>query len=419
MLRRVTLLLEVFAIILCIHGIYDKKVKLDMETIALCLLSLGVTEAVVYFGLNNLFTMCIYVFIVVYCIRKFQDSLVGSINSVLLMLIVLTMLQFAFVILASLIFPKNQELRMLTAGLLQTVSVLGLLPVIKLHKLRMMFRKRDKFINAVFCIVIIMVLMIVIEGKFEKQLNVTSFVFAVPMAVALVMLLNKWDAVKEEKEHVKNELSVTKSMQEEYDDLLTAVRLREHGFKNHITALQSMKLPKELEKEQEDYYNAMCEANKYNKLLFLGNRVVSGFLYRKFCEIENYGVITIYEARGCFADDVIAVYHLIEMLGILIDNAAEAQADIMENKRMRFLFHEEENDYWFKVLNPYPHVSYAEIESWFLLGNSGKGNERGLGLYYIKKLCKECNVDLACRNAVWEGENWIEFSIGIKKADKM
>lgn len=419
MLYRLALILEVFAIILCIHRIYNTKLKLDIKTAALGILSLEVSEIVSYFELNNLVTVCIYAFIMGYCILKFHDTFVGALISVLLMLIVISLLQFGFVILANIFFPQNREIRMLVANLLVAICVLWILPVIKLHKLRRIFRKRDTFINTIFCMVLIVVFMITITGKHEKKLNITSFVLAVPMAAALVVLLNKWDMAQEEKERIKNELSVTKNMQAEYDDLLTAVRLREHGFKNHIAALFSMKLSDELEKEQEDYYEGIREANKYNKLLFLGNRVMAGYLYKKFCETEDMGGTVICDIKGCFVNDVIPIYYLIEMLGILIDNAVEAQSDMIGKRKLKFQFDEEESYYWFKVLNPYPYVSYAEMESWFLLGNSRKGKERGLGLYQIKNLCEDYNVDLACRNVVWEERNWIEFSIRIKKADKL
>ena len=418
MFHILALLLEVFAIIICIHRIYDEKIRIDIETAVICILSLGVTEAVIYFELNHMVTMCIYVLMARYCSSKFKDTFVGALISVLLMLIVISVLQFIFVMLADFIFPQNQELRMLIANLFVAASVMWILPFASLHKLRKIFKKKDTLANIIFCLVVITAFMVMTEGKIEKELNITSFVLAVPMTIVLAMLLNKWDSAQEEKEYIENELSVTKSMQEEYDDLLTTVRLREHGFKNHIAALQSIKMQKKLEEDQEDYYNSLCEANKYNKLLFLGNRVVSGYLYHKFCEIEDSGVTVTYEARGSFADNAISVYYIIEMLGILIDNAVEAQR-CMNNKRLRFQFEEMESIYWFKILNPYPYVGYAEMESWFLLGNSKKGEKRGLGLYYLKKLCDDYKVDLLCRNIVWEDENWIEFSVGIKKADKL
>lgn len=260
--------------------------------------------------------------------------------------------------------------------------------------------------------------MIMIKSKHEKKLNIISFVLAAPMAIALIFLFNKWNVVRKEKEQIKNELSMTRRMQEQYDDLLTSVRLREHGYKNHISALQSIKLLEEYKREQNQYYDSICEANKYNKLLFLGDCVVSGYLYQKFCEIENAGVTVKYEVKGCLKNKKVPTYYLVEVLGILIDNAVEAQNGIVETRQLEFQFEEQESQYWFKVLNPYPYVNYDEMESWFVFESSNKGKGRGLGLYYIKKLCANYDMDLLCRNTVYDNKNWIEFAIGIKKADK-
>lgn len=112
------------------------------------------------------------------------------------------------------------------------------------------------------------------------------------------------------------------------------------------------------------------------------------------------------------------IYHIIEMLGILFDNAIEAQTEKSETKRLMFQFEEQEMVYLFRILNPYPYVSYAEIESWFLQNNSKKGKDRGIGLFYVKKLCEEHNANILCRDVEREQENWIEMTLEIKKADK-
>ena len=72
----------------------------------------------------------------------------------------------------------------------------------------------------------------------------------------------------------------------------------------------------------------------------------------------------------------------------------------------------------FRVKNPYPFVRYEEIEKWFLKDMSNKGEDHGLGLYYVNLLCKEYGANILCRNVEYERENWIEMTIEIKKADK-
>lgn len=422
MLYRFAILWEVFSIVVCIHGIYNRRMKLDIETIGLFLMTVGVLELVLQLNLSNVTTLCIFVFMVSYCMYKFKDNILGATISTLLMLIVTGMLQFIFLLVFSRISLQYEEWRMLIINILVTVFSLWFLPKMKIHKLREILRRRDGLIFISFFIALFVICLITIEGKLQGEIHAAFFVFTVPVVMVLLWALSKWGMVQDEKELVQNELSITRSMQEEYDDLLTSVRLREHGFKNHLAALLSIKHTsksyEELVRAQDNYYGKIREENRYNKLLFLGDSTISGFLYEKFCQAEDEGVSVIYELKGHFSRSAMPIYHIIEMLGILFDNAIEAQTEKSETKRLMFQFEEQEMVYLFRILNPYPYVSYAEIESWFLQNNSKKGKDRGIGLFYVKKLCEEHNANILCRDVEREQENWIEMTLEIKKADK-
>ena len=421
MFHILALLLEVFAIIICIHRIYDEKIKLDAETACVILMSAGMAEIVRCLNLNRMMTTGIYVFMAFYCIHKFHDTVVGALISVMLMLIVISMLQFVIAIPVTFFFDENMQLKAVVINITAVLVTWKILPRINLHKLRLIFHRRDNFINAVFCIVLITAFVIMIKGKTDGQIDSDAFVLATPPSIALLILIDKWNVAQEEKENIKRELSVTKIMQKEYDELLSSVRLREHGFKNHLAAMLSIKrtdeLPEETAKEQEMYYGEIREANKYNKMLFFGNRIISGYLYQKFQEAESAGITVLYELKGHYTGSAVPDYYLIEMLGILIDNAIEAQENYQKEKQLKFQFKEKTDGYCFEILNQSPYASYAEIESWFTRGNSNKGKGRGLGLYYIKNLCTEYSVGLSCRNVECAGKNWIEFRLEIKKAD--
>lgn len=98
MLYRFAILWEVFSIVVCIHGIYNRRMKLDIETIGLFLTTVGVLELVLQLNLSNVTTLCIFVFMVSYCMYKFKDNILGATISTLLMLIVTGMLQFLFLL---------------------------------------------------------------------------------------------------------------------------------------------------------------------------------------------------------------------------------------------------------------------------------------------------------------------------------
>lgn len=423
MIYRLAVLWEIFSIVVCIHSIYNRKIKLDIETIILFVEIIGILELVLWAKLNNAITFCIFAIIVIYCIIRFKDNFIGAVISTLLMLIVIGIMQFTILLPFSGIDLQYENIRMLLINILVALLSLWVLPKVKIYKLRELIKRREKFIFIILATILSVILLLTIDWKIQGKINMEYFFFTIPAFMFLVWLLIKWGVTQGEKELAQNELETVKNMQEEYSDLLTSVRLREHGFKNHLAALLSIRYTinsyEELVKAQDDYYGKISKENRFNNLLFIGDSAVSGFLYEKFCQAENRNVSVTYEASGNYSESAVPIYYLIEMLGIFIDNAIEAQIGVAEEKRIIFKFCELENTYLFTIMNPYDHVSYAEIESWFLQNKSNKGSERGLGLYYVKKICEEYDASVLCQNTEYSKENWIEMELEIKKADKL
>lgn len=241
MLYHAGLMLEYIAIIVILQRIYNRKVCLNIDSVGLCLMSLTIVELVRYYGLSNLFTIIIYILIGIYCVRKYNDSVIGSIVSVLLLLIVIVVLQYIAIFPCSYLFSNNLELQMLSTNGLVLAAAIWILPLVRIHKLHEIFMKRDTYVAIILGTVMAVILMIMLEDKIGKQIHLAFFTISVPMLIVLLWGLSKWHIANEEAENSKNELSLNRTMQGKYEDLLTSVRLREHGFKNHLAALLSIK----------------------------------------------------------------------------------------------------------------------------------------------------------------------------------
>ncbi len=207
---------------------------------------------------------------------------------------------------------------------------------------------------------------------------------------------------------------------EDYEELLAKVRLRQHEFKNHMAAVFSAhythKTYEKLVLAQEEYCNKLLDENKYNGLLFLGDKVLTGYLYGKFREIEADDIEIHYKVSAKLNKSYVPIYYVIEMLGILLDNAVEAIKTSNE-KVIYFEVCTLEDGYKFSVRNPFPYVSFNEISGWFKYEVSNKDNGRGLGLYHLKCLCEEWKCSLECRNMEIEKNNWIVFVLKFRDAN--
>lgn len=104
--------------------------------------------------------------------------------------------------------------------------------------------------------------------------------------------------------------------------------------------------------------------NKYNNLLQIQDKVLAAFLYDKFLEIENDDLNLEYNIGSSVEEIAMPTYHIIEMFGILIDNAVEAaKKESLQNIYIEIV--ETGQTIHFIIRNICVHMSYNEIEQWF------------------------------------------------------
>ena len=108
-------------------------------------------------------------------------------------------------------------------------------------------------------------------------------------------------------------------------------------------------------------------------------------------------------------------YHIIEIIGILIDNAVEAIKNDAD-KLISIDAYEDDLICYFVIRNTHKYVTYTTMEQWFQKGASTKGMNRGIGLYYVKSLCEEWKCNIRCENVNVVDKNWIQFTLEINKA---
>ena len=234
--------------------------------------------------------------------------------------------------------------------------------------------------------------------------------------VSCVIWLASINITKRERDDARREAEAIELEQKKYDKLLEQVRLREHEFNNHMTAIlathYTYRTYDKLVEAQSEYCKRMLSENKYNRLVLMQDKVFAAFLYEKLTELEAQGIEVEYKyrAEGEPGKCHISTYQLIEMAGILLDNAEEAVKDKTDRRICVEMYERGDRGTSFKVRNVHEYVPYSTIQGWFEKGVSSKGTTRGLGLYHLKQLCTKNNCSICCENYEIDGENWIAFS---------
>lgn len=421
MLLRLSLLFEMLSVIVCIHRLYNKKVQFDISAIAVVLLSTFIFEIVNLHGANKVLTFFVYGLVVGYCIWRFKDSVFGAVINTVLTMVFLIIIQFSITVLLHFFTTLGTVEKGLGVNIVTFASCMWLMPKCKVFILPKILKRNTGFLLFVIGSILGISLLLQFWQRTSGLIYLEVFLIAIPIVLLTLVLIGKWGLVQNEKREIEKELFAALSMQEKQEELVKQVRMRQHEFKNHLAAIMAThytyKSYEKLVDAQRQYCGELINENKYNDLLALENSVVIGFLYQKFQEIELNDIDIKYKVNGKLPFDLIPAHCLVEMIGILLDNAEQALLKNSSNKTIQIYFCEGENECQFRVSNPFRCVGYDEVMSWFKAGVSTKGEGRGLGLYRLDNLCNECGCDVICKNVSLENENWIEFIIRIRKAD--
>jgi len=206
-----------------------------------------------------------------------------------------------------------------------------------------------------------------------------------------------------------------------YNELLSTVIRRQHDFKNQIGAIYSMHITAtsldELIARQREYGDALLDDCSYDDILTnCKNRTLAGFLYYRCIQCHNKGVRVIHKISVQNASVPFKIYELIELLGILIDNAYENFMHTQfPDPAIELELVEDENRLSILVANPCRYMKSAEIESMFIKGNSTKGEGRGIGLARIRELLQVHSTDIIVENVMKDKCNWLSFQVYIYK----
>ena len=384
-----------------------------------CLIAYDLTNI---FGVSSCYTIVVYVLMTLYCVWRCKDSVINAAFSTFLMMLVIAVIQFFFMLAIDIFIGLEEEERVLFTDIFVLITCIVLLPKGKIYRIRTYVKKWDSFLWLLIAFPVCMILYIQFQQMKFGKIQILLFVFGMPMLALFLVMLGKWLKEQNEKSDIEDELQVTKSMQQPYEELIKTIRLRQHEYKNHLAAIlathYTYKSYDKLVKAQAKYCDRLVQENKFTSLLILGDVVLVGFLHEKFCEIETKGIEVRFYIKGKLEESVVPPHHLVEMTGILLDNASQAVQGKEDDKVVQFHFLEDEENYYFIIANPFSYVNYDEMESWFQVGKSTKGRGHGLGLYRIWCLCEEWNCDITCGNKSVDGKNWIEFELRTGKADR-
>ena len=202
------------------------------------------------------------------------------------------------------------------------------------------FLSDNKWIQRILCAFIMVIFASRIwKMKVSAHLEGQDFIFTVYFFGVVLLLLIEWQKTKADAEKRKIQLEMNNYYYDTYKELISSIRDKQHDFKNHINAIRGMLYTTQnfyqLKKEEEEYLNdIMTEIQEIPLITMIENPLISGFISVKIQEAKSKGIEVTHYCRYPDVTIKIPEYVLIEMMGILLDNAIEATENL-EHKKIK------------------------------------------------------------------------------------
>lgn len=198
----------------------------------------------------------------------------------------------------------------------------------------------------------------------------------------------------------KHKLQMENNFRPILEDYIHKLRANEHEYKNHLNAIYSIiqvSDEKEIKSNINKYIGNIKENNHLNNLLYVDNTILKAILYSKMSLAEEKGINIKYDITSNLEDIDLDDMDLVVVLSNLLNNAIEG-VEGTENPWINVVISELNNkdkkEYIIRVSNSVNDINQIDLSSITNKGTTTKGENRGYGLYNVKKLIKKVNGNI-------------------------
>lgn len=419
-------LAELFLYIYCLAELFGEKLRIGIHAAVFIIIDLFLMAGINDFGFPEYFSSLGYLAMFLYGLLYYKESIKNTIVICFLSFIISAFLPF-FLYLPLYYLLYTQYGHAEVYGLLANSGAILLIFVcrhkIKLKRISDFCMKRSKLIFTITILILCGLGYEFYQMIDTRTISSETYFQMVYFLIVFLFITYEWQKSRMDAEKKKTQLEMNKLYYEAYDQLIMLVRERQHDMKNHINAILSLSYTTEnydeLIAKQKEYCGFVMEQNEKTKLvLSSGNPLIAGFLYSKLREAEDHHIIMDYKIGFQKTEMTIPEYELVEMAGILLDNAVEA-LDGMEDenfiKKIFFSIKETEDNIELLTANTSPYYEEDLTEYFFETGYSSKGRNRGIGLSKLKRLVQNRKGTILVYNEMRGELNYLTFEIKLPK----
>mgnify|MGYP000075022491 CR=1 FL=1 len=422
MVRDIMGILEIFSLLYTFTLVYNKKFSINVYASVFTIAQLVLLSGINNHGFPVYLLSASYIMLFLYCILYYKSSVKRAIINCIITIIVIGLFQIMSYMVVSLVTIKMQNIiwKELIISILCFLMILISGKWLKLKEISDFLLQRKKIL------LLIGLFIFFILGKqiwMMKQNHMMKAQIVIPIIYAVLImgiLIYEWQKTRLDAERKRVQLEMNSLYFNTYEGLIMSIREKQHDFKNHLNAIEGMIYTtsdyNELVAAQRKYFNLVNKAMGDTSILTLvENPLIAGFLYRKVSEAKERQITV---QQNCILSKNINLpmpeYLLVEIMGILIDNAIEAVTNgenDTNGRQIRIELKQQEKRIYFAIANSCKEETFNNIGKMFQLGYSEKGGNRGIGLAKLQRMIEDLNGEIVTTRTVLDNHLAIEFQI--------
>lgn len=418
MIRSLAILMEMFGVVYGIAAFFGQKVKYDIKTVSFIISEILLTTLINEYNFPIYLLSLSYIIVFVYGLIEYGEGVKETVLSCLLTFGTITVIQQIMFYIILFLLSNNNIIRNIFLSNFGCFLVLWRLSRFEIWNrfYRLILKNRIIYIGLLlficFCILVNL-----FEAKEQSYLMGKDSLQLLYFTGLMLVVVSEWQKTKFEAEKKKSEIEINKLYYSAYGELIMLIRDRQHDIKNHINTIYSIiyttNTYEELVERQKKYCNFVLESSKETQILLAAdNPLISGFLFHKEQEIKRNNIQVEHRIADIKFPLAATEYEIIEMLGILIDNAIEALVE-SDYEQKKIIIGYKREDQWdiFYVSNISKIYTKEEIEKFYQRNYSSKGIGRGIGLDKVRRKMKQLDGGIKADNKLDGEEQYLEFSI--------
>lgn len=415
MIERVYWIFEILALIICLSSLNGIKLKINLYDAVFIAGDILFMQLMHDGIISKQANVAVYLLYIVYAKIKYFDKFKNTIIRCILCVLIVGMTQMLISIPLNWIYTGKQDENIMVFW----INLILVLMMFFTRKSKIYQRIAEYCISrawlTVVCICACTILFIYCLFSIKGNSIMDTGVFAIiTLYIGLVLIVvYQWQKSRYECKQREKELKISNTYNDAVQKLIDIIRKRQHEFHNQIDALYGINMSvdnyDELVELQREYSNKILKENEDSRILnCINSPILSGFVYSKIDKAREMGIDVTYDVLYKGDDEVISIYVLVEIIGILIDNAIEEiMAKDEVEKKIEFILRDDDQCLKVIVKNETYNLTRNDIPKLFSVDSSSKGEGRGLGLKKIKDYQKQYGYSI-----VTNLENhWITFEV--------